>query len=163
MKSLTPRNLGLFAIITVGLLAVAPAAASDRRHHKPHHRSNHHQVDHHRVNHQRVDLHRFDHHRRDHRFSNNSHHRVRYGIDYQRYDRFELPRIIVRADAHRYDRFLDNDFYYRPHRHRHSVYNFPVRSDGHWVQRPYEYCDGSLFVSGRVTIERPRFSLSFGF
>lgn len=152
MKSLTPRTLGLFAIITVGLLAAAPAAASDRRHHKPHHRSNHHRVDHHRSD-----------HNRDYHFRNSSHHRARYGIDTRRYDRFELPRVIVRADTRRYDRYYNNDFYYRPHRHRHSVYNFPVRIDGHWVQRPYEYCDGALFVSGHVTIERPRFSLSFGF
>ncbi|MDH3628502.1 MAG: hypothetical protein OES25_12730 [Acidobacteriota bacterium] len=173
MRRLIPRYLGLTALITLGLLAAAPAAAFDgpgHRNSSKSHRSNGHKAYGHKSHGHKAHGAKYRGHKRRHGARD---HRGRYGIDY-RYqpvrhyrprhrERFTAPRLIVRNQAHRYDPYYFDDFYYRPHRHQHSVYRFPVRIEGRWVHRPFEYCEGSLFVSGGFSVERPRFRVSVNF
>lgn len=86
------------------------------------------------------------------------HHR-RHAVS-RRHVRFDIPsRISVRA-ARDFRRFQQRDVYYRPHRHLHRVYLFPVFDGRHYVYRPFDYCEGRRFV---VDFQRPGLSLNLRF
>lgn len=66
---------------------------------------------------------------------------------------------------------LAGDFYYRPHRHRHVVYNFPVLVNGVLVERPHVYCGGVLVRDAwlpndgawlRIGLDLPGLSIAAG-
>ena len=64
----------------------------------------------------------------------------------------------------RYDDYFHGSVYFAPHRHRHSVYQFPVRVDGYWTYRPSYYCEGELFHGhGSIGYDGRRFSIRLGF
>jgi hypothetical protein len=73
---------------------------------------------------------------------------------------------------HRYGRdyrpFFVGHTYFRPHRHRHAIYVFPVRTRHGIVYREYEYCRGDLFVGqrgsrGHLAYHGNNVSFSIGF
>jgi hypothetical protein len=72
------------------------------------------------------------------------------------------PRIIHHHDVQRYEPYYERVEYYRPHRHRHAVYVFPVYVHGRYVHRPHHYCGGRLF-GGYVQYDGPRLHVGVGF
>jgi hypothetical protein len=53
--------------------------------------------------------------------------------------------------------------WYRPHGHHHAVYQFPVYTEVGLAYRPHHYCEGVLYVGGRVAYHGKRVSISVGF
>ncbi len=51
--------------------------------------------------------------------------------------------------------------YYRPHRHHHARYHFPVYFRGRVIHRSYDYCGDDLYVQGVVAM--PRLAIDFAF
>lgn len=60
-----------------------------------------------------------------------------------------VPDHIERAHERHLQIFFGGREYYRPHRHEHTTYHFPVWIDGDIAYRPYSYCEGRLIGSGR--------------
>lgn len=69
-----------------------------------------------------------------------------------RYVRHEVvaPRRITRRQAGPFQPYFAGDVYYRPHRHDHAVYYFPVRTARGVVYEARYYCRGSLHNGGHV-------------
>jgi len=140
------------ATFTFALALAVPAEAHDRRdnRHRIEQRHRHHKQ------HKRFD--RYDkrtdrHHREDYR---------RFERRY-RHDRFDIPRHIRHQRRHEYRPFFEGTVYFAPHRHRHSVYLFPVRVGRGWSYREHYYCNDDLFLDfGRVEYHGRRFSISIG-
>lgn len=69
----------------------------------------------------------------------------------------------VPVSIHLHDRhlevFLGGYEYYRPHRHRHAVYRFPVWVGDDVYYRPYSYCNGRLYGHDS---HRPRLWVEWG-
>lgn len=82
---------------------------------------------------------------------------------YSGYARFSVPRFIDGRQRPHFAPYYYGRDYYRPHRHFHLVYRFPVYVDGAWVFRPYAYCDGAYFAVGVFTDYGPRFGPWPGF
>ena len=117
------RSTGLLLAATLaGVLVVTPAAAHTRRDHV-HRRAvyGHHQQDHGHVH--RGYVNPYTPARRLH---------------------FEVPRL-MRSAYDRYRPYSRGRSYYDPHRHHHTVYVFPVRTDGGMAYLPHHYCGGELF------------------
>ncbi len=74
---------------------------------------------------------------------------------------FVIPSRIAHTSTKVYRPYYRGRVYYRPHRHRHALYYFPIRTPAGWVERPYFYCEGALF-DYRVASRGPSFSLSVG-
>ena len=74
-----------------------------------------------------------------------SHHGRHYGRKHG-HDRFVVPRAIHRHHVGKYERYYHGRSYYRPHRHHHTVYAFPVFYDMYGYPYPdpayvpYAYC-----------------------
>lgn len=62
---------------------------------------------------------------------------------------FHVPRRIVRRQFEAYNPYFHGKIYFAPHRHRHDVYYFPVRTRFGWEYRPHYYCRGELFLDTR--------------
>jgi len=108
------------------------------------------------------------HGRRDHRQatvqhqrSHGDHHRRVVRID--RRERFRVPARILRHDERRFRSYFVSSAYYRPHRHRHYVYEFPVWTPRGYVFRTHDYCDGALFSRGRIEYHGRHISFGFDF
>ena len=56
-----------------------------------------------------------------------------------------IPERIHDHHARHLEVFSGARVYYRPHRHHHASYLFPVWVDGAVAYRPYTYCGGRLF------------------
>jgi hypothetical protein len=65
-----------------------------------------------------------------------------------------VPQRLERRHRQHLEVFFGGHEYYRPHRHEHRVYRFPVWIDGVVAYRPYTYCDDHLFADRGP---RPRF------
>lgn len=76
---------------------------------------------------------------------------------------FVVPRKIGRRNAAVYRANWGGDVYFRPHRHHHAIYVFPVHTRRGVVYREYEYCRGRLFVRGHAGFHGRRVSFSVGF
>jgi len=76
---------------------------------------------------------------------------------------FVVPRHIDRFEQRRLERYFRGSVWYAPHRHRHTVYAFPVRYRGEWIERPHYYCAGTFHEVARVTYSGPRVSIRVGF
>lgn len=86
---------------------------------------------------------------------------------------FVVPSYIPARHVVEYQPYFVARSWYRPHRHRHVVYRFPVYTDFGMVYRPYTYCGDHVFygdgfrgydddVHGRVAVAGPNFGLSIG-
>ncbi len=76
---------------------------------------------------------------------------------------FTIPSRIRHQQRHEYRRYYRGSLYYSPHRHRHSVYGFPVYSEFGVSYQPNVYCGERSFVTGFVGIYGPRFGFQIGF
>jgi len=82
---------------------------------------------------------------------------------HHRYDRFEIPRRIHDHRRHEFRSFFEGSVYFAPHRHRHSIYRFPVRVDHGWSYREHAYCNDELYLDhARIEYHGRRFSISIG-
>lgn len=88
------------------------------------------------------------------------HHHVVHG-------RFAVPHRIPVHRAHVYSPYYHHRVFFKPHRHFHFVYHFPIYTAYGVVYEPYSYCDGVLFVppyyGGYVSYSSPRFGVFVGF
>jgi len=76
---------------------------------------------------------------------------------------FQVPQHIHRRVRAAYRPYYEGTVWYRPHRHAHAVYYFPVLTPGGYVYRPHEYCQDSLYPGGYVAYSSPRVSFRIGF
>lgn len=151
--------------LTFGLALALPAEAHDRRDrgHRVEHRHHKHQK------HKRFDRHERR-HQRDQRIErryerrHRDEHRYEHRYDRRhRYDRFDIPRHIHHQKRHVYRPYFEGTVYFAPHRHRHSLYLFPVRIGGAWTYREHSYCGDALFLDhARFEYHGPRFSIRIG-
>jgi hypothetical protein len=138
------------ATFSLALALALPAQAHDRHPQKQRKRI---EQRHHRQQRQ---------HQRAQHHSRHQDRRYRYDQN-DRYDRFDVPHRI--RDHHRsdYRSYYEGSAYFAPHRHRHSIYQFPVRVDHGWSYREHAYCGDELYLD-HVGIEfhGRRFSVRIG-
>ncbi len=143
LKRLTPASSALGIAGLVLLLGATPAPAlaggKDRGHG---HKHGHYKHGHYK--HDRGQKHgHYKHRYRDHGYGGH----------------FSIPARIHLEKHHRaYRDYYHGRSYYRPHRHHHVVYHFPVYTEFGVVYRPHSYCDGHLY-RGYISYDGPRFSL----
>jgi hypothetical protein len=148
----------LSVVASLALLAAATPALADHR--KTDHRHRHDAYDDQR----RVTGHA--------RYGYSSHHapthrgHVRYE-QHHRYDSharhaFVVPHEIHRAIQADYVPYHHGATWYRPHRHHHEVYYFPVQTEHGYAYRPHYYCEGSL-VDLHPAYRGSRFSIRVSF
>jgi len=144
MKRLT--QIAIAAVTFTFALALAvPAEAHDR-----HDRRNRIDQRHHRQRHPHKRFDRYDRHVARH-------------DRFDRYDRFDIPRRIHDHRRHEFRSFFEGSVYFSPHRHRHSIYRFPVRVDHGWSYREHAYCNDELYLDhARIEYHGRRFSISIG-
>lgn len=70
-----------------------------------------------------------------------------------------IPERIHREHQRHLEVFSGGSEYYRPHRHQHRTYNFPVWIDNNVHYRPYRYCNDRLYGSVQY---RPQFWVGWG-
>jgi hypothetical protein len=88
----------------------------------------------------------------------------RHAHDHVRVQRvFRVPQQIHRRVRAQYRPYYEGAVWYRPHRHAHTVYHFPVLTPNGYVYRPHEYCQGGLYTGGYVAYNSPRVSFRIGF
>ena len=150
MKTNKTRDRAL--VLATGLTMLLIAAPI--RAHEPKRHSNGHK---HRQQHV-SQQHREDHHART--FS------PRHGHDHH----YQAVRPVVRAprhitshDARWYQPYRHGTVWYAGHRHSHTAYYFPVRSEYGVVYRPYYYCNGELFVDSHIRYRGNRVSFNIRF
>ncbi len=143
----TPRTrrivptLMLAAATAMAVVVMSPAAqARDRHGHPRHHRSHHDRHGHHG-----------DHHRHG-LFSHIRHH-----------SRFVVPQRIHSHDRRDFRPYFRGSLYYRPHRHHHDVYYFPVYTGHGYSYQPRYYCESELFVGGHAGYHGRDFSIHIDF
>jgi hypothetical protein len=133
--------LTLFAVAAISaLLFTSPAEAHRRHKHKGH-------------KHHGVKVHKH------HGVYIKSAPRVRYHHG----PAFVVPRKIGRRNAAVYRANWGGEFFFRPHRHYHDIYVFPVHTRRGVFYREYEYCRGRLFIRDRAGFHGRRVSFSIGF
>jgi hypothetical protein len=77
---------------------------------------------------------------------------------------FAPPRQLHRNHVRTYRPYYSGRTYFRPHRHNHQVYYFPVASPyGYYEYRPHFYCGNQLFVGGEFGSGGARIGFSFSF
>jgi hypothetical protein len=84
-------------------------------------------------------------------------HRVRGYAD------FAAPQVMRFGHAERSRPYYVGRAYYRPHHHRHAVYDFPVYRRGRYVYQRHYYCNARLYHRGHLAYAGPRVSLRVGF
>jgi hypothetical protein len=95
----------------------------------------------------------------DHRY--HRHHRPTASRYEHRHPVFAAPpRVLHRVEV--YEPYYERTVYFRPHRHRHAVYTFPVAVAHGYAYQPYQYCEGRLF-RGFVEYAGPRVHVGIGF
>jgi len=125
----SPRCLSLLMLCAAVLLAMAftPTAEAGRKHKWKH----------------------------EHRYAKqHKHHPVHCaargcGVRYARHE-VVAPRRITRRQAGPFQPYFAGEVYYRPHRHDHAVYYFPVRTARGVVYEARYYCRGALHNGGHV-------------
>ena len=142
------RRFGLAGLLGVlvasTLLFAAPVAAHPR--HKAHER------------HPRHKVHKYDKHYKHYKHQRSAPVYRRHGPRH-----FVVPTAIRHVQLDRYQPFYQGRVYHRPHRHYHSVYDFPVYRDHRYAYRPHVYCGGELYYDGYVSYRGPRVSLRVRF
>jgi hypothetical protein len=73
-----------------------------------------------------------------------------------------VPQWIPAQSRGTFHSYFAGRVYYGPHRHFHSVYQFPVFVDGAVVNQPYTYCGDQRFVSVAVPLPRLAFNVVLG-
>ena len=164
-KACVAASAAILAVVLMAPPALADGGHRDRdRHHGSRHDRGHGADRDHR--HQRYEGRRGHHSQ----FRGRRHHDRDYSHGHRGYRHghrnFSIPRTIVRDrfDPHR--PYFHGRSYFRPHRHHHSVYRFPVYTDYGVSYRYYPYCEGNLYadgISGRVRLHGDRFSIDVGF
>jgi len=138
------RKLGILTLTTLTLLGaglvLAPAHAGHK--HKKHH-----------------SVHRPHHGHAPHAV-HPRHGRITIG--YERHRSFAVPRHIHRKASGPYRPYYADRSYFRPHRHYHAVYYFPVRARAGMIWQPHYYCNGNLFT-GQFDYYGPRVSFQARF
>jgi hypothetical protein len=86
----------------------------------------------------------------------------RIGVGFSTPRPFLVPRHIGPAARGTFRPYYHELVYFRPHRHHHAVYFFPVRTRFGWTWQPHSYCEGNLF-RGRVAYDGPRVSFDVRF
>ena len=76
---------------------------------------------------------------------------------------FTVPQRIHRRVRSTYRPYYEGTRWYRPHRHAHAVYYFPVLTPHGYAYRPHYYCEGRLYRGGYVTYSGPRVRFRIGF
>ena len=128
------------ALLTLAPVSAAHAGKSHQRHNRGH------------AKHHRVVQHGPAHH------AHVGHHPKR--IHFR--GRFAVPARIGHAHVEHYRPYYQGRAYYAPHRHHHTVYDFPVRIRSGYVVRPHYYCGGDLY-GGHVAYRGPRVSFGIRF
>jgi hypothetical protein len=98
------------------------------------------------------DRHGCDHHRGKGHQRHRSHHHS--------HGDFLVPLSIRFDDVYRYRPYYERRAYYRPHRHHHVIYSFPVYTEYGVTYHPYAYCSGPR---GFVAFQSPRAEFYLGF
>lgn len=73
-----------------------------------------------------------------------------------------IPDRIERHHRQHLEVFFGGRDYYRPHRHDHTTYFFPVWVGAEVEYRPYTYCDDRLFQTVQYRQPRPRIWRDWG-
>jgi hypothetical protein len=74
-----------------------------------------------------------------------------------------VPTRIRLREVRTYRPYFSGRIYSAGHRHAHAVYYFPVHTRYGVVYRPYDYCDGRLFLEGHVAYHGDHFGFTLGF
>lgn len=82
---------------------------------------------------------------------------------HRRHFRFEVPTRIHRHDIPVYQSYHHGRAWFRPHRHSHTVYSFPVFTSSGWIYQPHSYCEGVLYTGAHVSYHGKHVSFSVGF
>ena len=143
----TPRWPQLVGLTALSLTFLAPAMAHDTHHNSGHHGERHVTL---RQHHARQGNHFYD------RYHRRSHGHARGQREFVVPVRLSPQALATYRDYH-YGRI-----YYRPHRHHHAVYNFPVYTNAGWAYRSHYYCNGALYA-GHVPYNHRHVRLSFRF
>ena len=82
--------------------------------------------------------------------------------------RFDVPVRIYAGGYPRYREYYRGAAYYRPHRHEHAVYYFPVRVATGVIYQPHYYCGAELYAGhdrahGYVSYAGPRVQVGVRF
>jgi hypothetical protein len=94
----------------------------------------------------------------------NKHHRFYIDHGYRHAPKpFIVPGHIHRRYRAEYRPYFVGDIYFRPHRHYHATYVFPVRTRYGIAYREYEYCRGDLFIRNQFSYHGRKVSFSIGF
>ena len=153
LRLLAPAGLAVLA----ALLIATPTQAQRRHHGRHDDRSHRYQA--HRDQRQHHDSRQFAHgdRARQHAFGHVRHDRRGLYVD------FVVPRQIVHGHGENYRRFHHGSVYYRPHRHHHTVYNFPVYTDAAYVYQQHYYCQGALYQHPHRSGLHTNISIGFRF
>ena len=73
-----------------------------------------------------------------------------------------VPRRFRAHERRAYHQYYRGRSYYRPHRHHHEVYRFPVYLRGRIIYQPYAYCGDQVFFQRPTPLPRLAFGVSFG-
>jgi hypothetical protein len=76
---------------------------------------------------------------------------------------FHAPARMHQRHRNDYRSFFAGDTYFRPHRHYHAVYVFPIRTRHGVVYREFEYCRGDMFVRNQFSYRGRNVSFNIGF
>jgi hypothetical protein len=148
-------HLGARALMTAafGLALALMVSSSPALAHGKHGRDRARHGRHHRV-----------HHRHHHKYYRPPvvHHRHRSEF-VRRAVRFAVPHRIYTHSLPHYRSYYRGRSYYRPHRHDHAVYMFPVSTPYGVVYRPHAYCGDRLFVDGVIDLGSVRLGVRLGF
>ncbi len=126
----TPRWPKVLGLAALSLTLLTPAMAGGTRRHSGHHGKHHVSFSRH---HAQYGNHFYD------------RHRLRGHGPVRGHRTFVVPGYLTRTALATYRDYHHGRIYYGPHRHHHTVYNFPVYTNAGWVSRPHYYCNGSLY------------------
>jgi hypothetical protein len=129
--------------LALGALLLTPAMAG----HRDHRQHRHHDRGHQRPHHVRL---------------KHGHHKFRHHPSAHFHRRFVAPPTIRSAHFKTYRPYYHGRMYYRPHRHEHAVYYFPVRTRVGYAWRPHSYCNGKLYRA-HLSYHGPQISFSLSF
>jgi len=142
-------SLLLGALIVLGMLFAGPVAADQK--HKRDKRGHHgtHYVKHHA--------------KPNGRHLGHGHRPVPAPPVVRRPVRVVAPTLIRTPRVDHYRPYYRGRVFYEPHRHHHSVYQFPVYRNDRRFYEPHYYCNGHLYRVNQVAFGGPHFSVSIAF